>query len=232
MPSCPHPTPATFPPPQPLTPHDGGDGGGTAASRDVTITDFALQLIGQAQQLPEMPEFVDHRPLLVELRRWEEELQAARGDVQAARQAADEAGTANAQQLGAADEAADPEGWHRLSWLRCGAGGLLGRRHVAPCCRNLLLAPCQSARAPLGCTPASRTCPHVVACLACWSPPVQPHGICPPLARSTQYPLIAARLREVDGKVEAGVGPALTSLQQLRERIESIEVSGFCLREL
>ncbi len=62
--------------------------------------------------------------------------------------------------------------------------------------------------------------------------PLQPHGICPPLARSTQYPLIAARLQEVDCKVEPGVGPALTSLQQLRERIESIEVSGFCLREL
>ncbi|KAL4428231.1 hypothetical protein ABPG75_002320 [Micractinium tetrahymenae] len=142
---------------RPLTPHDDEEGGGMAASRDVTFTAFALQLIADAQQLPEIPEFVDYRPLLADLRRWVAELQAAQGDVQEARQAVDDASAANSQQLGVADEAADPEGWHRLSWL------------------------------------------------------------------STQYPLIAARLQEVDGKVAPGTGAAAKSLQDLRERVEATE---------
>lgn len=85
--------------------------------------------------------------MLADLRRWVQELQAAQGDVQVARQAADEAGAANAEQLGATDEAADPEAWHRLDWLGCGARWLaqFGRAPLHPAACHALLCACKRA---------------------------------------------------------------------------------------
>jgi len=76
------------------------------------------QLIADAQRMPPMPEWVDHRPLLAELRQWVEQLEGAQADVQAAQQAAAQSSADCEAKLAAADEGADPEGWHRLSWLR------------------------------------------------------------------------------------------------------------------
>ena len=78
------------------------------------------RLVQEAQRLPPMPPFVDYRPLLGKLQRWQGELAGARGDVAAAQQAAGEARAEDERQLAAADAAAHPEGHYRLSWLRYG----------------------------------------------------------------------------------------------------------------
>ena len=75
------------------------------------------QLIADAQRLPEMPAWVDYRPLLADIAQWVEALHAAQADVAAAQQAAGQQAADSAAQFAAADEAADPESWHRLSWL-------------------------------------------------------------------------------------------------------------------
>ena len=75
------------------------------------------QLIADAQRLPEMPAWVDYRPLLADIAQWVEALQAVQADVGAAQQAAGQRTAENAKELAAADEAADPEAHYRLSWL-------------------------------------------------------------------------------------------------------------------
>ncbi len=75
------------------------------------------QLIAEAQRLPEMPAWVDYRPLLADIAQWVEALQAAQADVAAAQQAAGQQAADSKAQFAAADEGADPEGWHRLTWL-------------------------------------------------------------------------------------------------------------------
>jgi hypothetical protein len=79
-------------------------------------------LVQDASQLPDMPGFIDHRPLLGDLQQWVDALQGCQADLQAARQAAEQGSTDSAAQLSAADEEADPEGWHRLAWLRWDEG--------------------------------------------------------------------------------------------------------------
>jgi len=76
------------------------------------------QLIADARRLPPVPGWVDCRPLLADLRQWVAELEGAQADVQAAQQAAAQSSADCASQLAAADQSADPEGWHRLSFLR------------------------------------------------------------------------------------------------------------------
>ncbi len=80
------------------------------------------QLIAEAQRLPEMPAWVDYRPLLADIAQWVEALEGCQADVAAAQQAAGQHTAQNGEQLAASDIQADPEGWHRLNWLRWVAG--------------------------------------------------------------------------------------------------------------
>ena len=76
------------------------------------------RLLDEAQRLPEMPPMpVNYDDLLADIRQWLAALEGCQADVAAAQQAAVQQAADSATQLAAADEAADPERWHRLSWL-------------------------------------------------------------------------------------------------------------------
>ncbi len=81
------------------------------------VREAVRKLVEEARNLPGMPTWVDYRPLLADITQWVEALQAAQSDVAAAQQAAGQQAVDSKAQFAAADEAADPEGWHRLTWL-------------------------------------------------------------------------------------------------------------------
>ena len=91
-----------------------------------------------AQRLPDMPGFVDYQPLLGRLHEWIADLEAAQAAVAAAQPAAAAEIAEGAAQLAAADEGADPEGWHRLQWLRQVVWVLLASMICVVSCRVLL----------------------------------------------------------------------------------------------
>lgn len=102
----------------------------TPAKADVR--DAVLRLVEGARRLPEMPPMpVNYDDLLADLQEWLAELEGVESDLSVAQQAAGKASADVAAQLAAADEEADPEGWHHLNWLRW--GGADGRMAVAAC---------------------------------------------------------------------------------------------------
>ena len=90
-----------------------------AAPTTADVRGAVQQLLEEARRLPAMPPMpVNYEELLADVEKWLAELAGTRADVAAAQAAAAASAADGAAQLAAADEGADPEGWHRLNWLR------------------------------------------------------------------------------------------------------------------
>ena len=211
----------------------GGGGGGTCAMPAVLrsppchlpllqppsplgsdVRGAVRRQIEEAQRLPSMPPFVDYRPLLAELQRWQEELEGAQSDLAAVQQAASEASARSAAQLAAADEGADPEGWHRLNWLRWDdaevAAACVAAAEACSVCLRLASSP--------ACSPARAAVPHRHLSPACLV-----------AACSQQHPAVAERLQQLGGRIAPAAAAASRALEEVEQLVRSKARASFCL---